>query len=57
LKAYNSLISMNLVDTINPTQSVIYMKISPSGSMNLYIKTPTNQQIILNWIKQGAKNN
>jgi hypothetical protein len=55
-KAYNSLMTMNLVDTVHPNQSVLYMKIS-TGTMNQYIKTPVNQQIILNWITQGAKNN
>ena len=55
-KAYNSLMTMNLVDTVHPNQSVIYLKIS-TGTMNQYIKTPVNQQIILNWITQGAKNN
>lgn len=56
-KAYNSLLAMNLVDTINPTQSVLYMKVSPVGSMNQFIKSPTDEQVILNWIKQGAKDN
>ena len=55
--AYNSLISMNLVDTLSPKQSVIYIKISPGGTMNQYIQNPADEQIILSWIQQGAKNN
>ena len=55
--AYRSLITMSLVDTINPAQSVIYKKISPGGSMSLYIQSPADPQTILYWIKQGAKNN
>jgi hypothetical protein len=55
--AYNDLMSMNLVDTVHPDQSMLYKKIIPGGTMNPYIKTTENQQIILNWITQGAKNN
>jgi|WetSurMetagenome_2_1015567.scaffolds.fasta_scaffold1104203_2 hypothetical protein len=56
-KAYNSLMTMNLVDTLNPAGSVLYVKVSPGGTMNHYIQNPADVQIILNWITQGAKNN
>jgi hypothetical protein len=56
-KAYNSLMTMNLVDTITPAQSILYMKVNTGGSMNMFIKDPADPQIILNWITQGAKDN
>lgn len=55
--AYNSLITMSLVDTILPDQSVLYKKISPGGTMNQYLPSATDRQTILYWIKQGAKHN
>jgi hypothetical protein len=54
--AYNSLISMSLVDTLHPTQSVIYVKIT-QGTMKSYLSSAADGQSILYWIKQGAKNN
>ena len=54
--AYNSLISMSLVDTLQPEQSALYKKIT-QGTMKPYLSSPEDGQIILYWIKQGAKNN
>jgi len=53
--SYNNLMTMNLVDTLNPAQSVIYVKIT-TGDMAGFC-TPSDAQTILEWIKQGAKNN
>ena len=54
--AYNSLTSGGYVDTANPEGSVVYMKISPGGSMEQYA---SNQEraLILAWIQDGAQNN
>ncbi len=55
--AWNSLTSQNLVDTSNPTASILYVKINtgampPGGSLS-----QTQIEMILKWIQQGAKNN
>lgn len=55
--AYKSLFSMSLVDTIQPDQSALYKIITPGGIMNTYLPSAFDQQTILYWIKQGAKNN
>jgi len=55
--AYNSIISMNLVDTSNPTASILYVKVN-TGAMPPGGKLPQSQiDLILKWIQQGAKNN
>ena len=55
-KSYNSLMSANLIDTLNPGESVLYTVTKSGGSMSNYC-TPSQAQLILNWITQGAKNN
>ncbi len=55
-KSYNSLISANLVNTTNPSQSILYTEVKPGGGMSSYC-TQTQSQLILQWIEQGAKNN
>lgn len=53
--AYNS-IYPTLVDLDNPELSTIYLK--PAASSNHPAKyTPNQQALVLEWIKQGAKNN
>jgi hypothetical protein len=54
--SYNSLWSNNLVDTVNPTQSILYLKINTGGSMAGFCNA-TQVQTVLEWIKQGAKDN
>ncbi len=55
--AYNELFAKNLIDTVAPDQSVLYMEVVKGGSMNTFTKDPNDPVWILNWIKQGAKNN
>ena len=55
-KSYNSLISANLVDTLQPSQSVLYKQVAAGGTMSSYC-TKAQSQLILLWIQQGAKNN
>jgi hypothetical protein len=54
--AYNSIISMGLVDTNDPESSILYVHPSPDG--NHYVKLSAGQAaLVLQWIQQGAKNN
>ena len=53
-KAYASLISMNLVDTLNPGQSVLMQKIN-SGHNTATNMTAEQKALILKWITEGAK--
>ena len=55
-KSFNSLFANHLVDTLNPAQSVLYKEVVSGGNMAVYC-TPTQAEIILAWIQQGAKNN
>ncbi len=57
--AYNSIISMNLVDLANPENSLIYWYPDPADTQHhTWQKYTANQaQLVLQWIKQGAKNN
>ncbi len=54
--AYSSIINGNLVDTLNPESSEIYIKLVGTGSHDG--RSDINQRsLILGWIQQGAKNN
>lgn len=53
--AYNELFAGNFVDTITPGASILYVTME-GGSMEQYT-TPGDEQIVLAWIEQGAKNN
>lgn len=54
--AYNSIMSLGLADTTDPSSSIIYQKPLPSGDH--YIKyTSANANTVLLWIQQGALNN
>jgi hypothetical protein len=55
-KSYHALISANLVDTVNPAQSILYNEVKPNGAMSSYC-TQAQSQLILLWIQQGAQNN
>jgi hypothetical protein len=56
-KSYQSLFDNNMVVAGNPEQSILYTcLLSPSGSMKDY-SNATNNALIYNWIKEGAKNN
>jgi hypothetical protein len=53
--AYNSLTDGGFVDADTPEASVIYTTMK-SGSMKTYTD-PGDEEIVLAWIQQGAKNN
>ena len=60
--AYATIISRGLISTSNPSASLLYVEIAGSSIAEMP-KPPTpalsaaEQSLILNWIKQGAKNN
>lgn len=54
--AYTSLFAHNQIDTISPENSILYKKIKTGGSMSNY-STTSKTNMVLTWIKQGAKNN
>lgn len=54
--AYASLTNGGYIDTDNPAQSKLYIKIAPGGSMEQY-STPRDTEMVLRWIEQGAQNN
>lgn len=53
--AYGALFDGGYIDTLTPGASILYTSMK-SGSMQQYTN-PGDEQIILAWIKQGAKNN
>lgn len=55
-QSYNSLISGDYVNTADPANSKLYVKINTGGSMETYA-TDTERALVLKWIEQGAKNN
>ncbi|MFB6317812.1 hypothetical protein [Saccharicrinis sp. FJH54] len=54
--AYESIMSMGLVNTANPAESGIYTKPAPDNSHGANY-TSAQAKLILAWIEQGAKNN
>jgi hypothetical protein len=54
--AYTSLWANNQIDTAAPENSMLYLKCATGGSMNKYCQ-PGDPEIMLQWIKEGAKNN
>lgn len=54
-KSYNSIMSMSLVDTLNPQSSTLYKEMY-DGTMSGYC-TKQDADVVLKWITQGAKNN
>jgi hypothetical protein len=56
--AYASIISNNVVNTANPSSSILYTVPGPATSGHTWSKlTETQAQLILTWITQGALNN
>jgi len=53
---YQSLISGKFVDVADPTQSKIYIQLTTVPS-HIPRVSPEQLETILEWIKQGAKNN
>jgi hypothetical protein len=54
--AYTDLFAKNQIDTATPENSNLYIKCASGGSMNKYCQ-PGDPETILQWIKEGAKNN
>jgi hypothetical protein len=54
--AYQDLFAENLIDTIAPENSILYIEVAPGGAMDDYAKK-NDYKTILSWIQQGAKNN
>ncbi len=57
--AFNSIMSMALINTANPESSSIYWVPNPDNASDHTWKkyTATEAQLVLQWIKQGAQNN
>ncbi len=55
--AYADIFAKNLIDTANAENSILYSKLVETGSSHLDKSEPGEPEIILEWIKQGAKNN
>jgi hypothetical protein len=56
--AYNSIISMGLVDTASPENSILYNFPRPGTSTHTWKKyTDSQANDVLQWIRQGALNN
>ena len=60
-KVYNTLINGNYVDQANPESSSIYLWLTGKKATSMPVgeaNNPSNiNQLVLAWIKQGAKNN
>ena len=54
--SYNALITGGYVDLDTPEASIIYITMT-TGSMVPYVQNPSDSDIILAWIEQGAENN
>ncbi len=56
--AYNNLKSMTLYNTSTPESSLIYTYPNPTSTLHTWKKySDAEAQLVLTWIKQGAKNN
>ncbi|MFA6923272.1 MAG: hypothetical protein WC223_03370 [Bacteroidales bacterium] len=53
---YNDLFTKSCIDTLVPSNSLLYKKINVGGSMEAYSNSGFATKV-LNWINQGAKNN
>ena len=54
--AYLSLTGGGYINTDNPEQSLLYTKIAPGGSMEIY-SSSRDTNMVLVWIEEGAENN
>jgi hypothetical protein len=55
-KSHNALISGGYINTATPAESKLYKKIAPGGSMTSFTSS-SEEKLVLEWIKEGAKNN
>lgn len=55
--AYQDLFAKNMIDIDNPELSVLYSKLIETGGTHDGRSTPTQQELILKWIVDGALNN
>lgn len=55
MSTYNGV--KNYVNVTTPTQSKLYTKVAPGGSMAKYLNNASDANVILDWIKGGALNN
>ncbi len=60
-KAYNTLINGNYVDITNPEKSELYLWMTGKKNTAMPVGSASNpsniNQLVLAWVKQGAKNN
>ena len=54
--SYNILMNGGYVDTLQPAQSLIYTVMATGGEMVMYTNAK-DAGTVLNWIRQGAKDN
>ncbi len=54
--SFDALINGNYIDTDNPANSELYTKIMPGESMSEFA-SPTEREMTLVWIEEGANNN
>ena len=54
--SYDNLINGGYIDLATPENSLLYKKINVGGSMSAYA-SPTERNLTLKWIEQGAKDN
>ncbi len=55
--AYADLFAKNMIDTVAPTNSKLYTKLTAAGSTHLTKVEAGQPETILKWIEEGAKNN
>jgi hypothetical protein len=55
--AYADINAKGMVNLTNPEQSKLYAKLVESSGTHTNRSTPSEQQLILEWIIDGAKNN
>ena len=55
--AFTDLFAKGLIDLQNPSGSGLYTKLIEAGGTHDGRSTPTEQQLMLKWIEEGAQNN
>lgn len=55
--AYQDLFNKGMIDVDNPAESSLYTKLVEVGGTHDGRSTPTQQQLILKWLEEGAQNN
>lgn len=60
-KAYNAIVNGNYIDKSTPANSSLYLWLTGKKSTAMPVGGPSNpsnlNQLVLAWVKQGAKNN